>query len=91
MTSLKGWTKESCYCVGNMLSSLDMHAGALKWFKRSLMIDPFYYEAMIVAGNECIELKLPKEAILYFSEALSKYHSFLEQLLISIRMQSREL
>lgn len=67
-----GWTKESCYVIGNLFSLLKQHEQAITWFRRSLMIDPNYEAAYIVSGNEYLELKSPNEAITSFLTAISK-------------------
>lgn len=65
----RSWTKESCYVIGNLYSSLRQHENSIKWLKRALIIDPYYEVALIVAGNEYIELKCPKDAIDAYSTA----------------------
>lgn len=65
------WTKEACYVIGNMFSSLNQHENSIKWLKRALIIDPNYEAALIVSGNEYIELKSPKDAITAYSAASS--------------------
>ena len=67
-----GWTKESCYVIGNLFSLLKQHEQAITWFRRSLMIDPNYEAAYIVSGNEYLELKSPNEAIISFLTAISR-------------------
>lgn len=71
MTETRGWTKECCYVVGNMHSLLNQHESSIIWLKRALIIDPKYESALIVLGNEYINLKCPHEAISTYSAAIS--------------------
>ena len=67
----RGWTKECCYVVGNMYSLLQQHESSILWLKRALMIDTTYESALIILGNEYIDLKAPNEAIAAYSAAIS--------------------
>lgn len=67
----QGWTKEACYVNGNLYSILQKHDIALAWFKRALIIDPRYDSALVLLGNEYLELKSPNEAILAYAKAAS--------------------
>lgn len=71
MVDNRVWTKECCYVVGNLYSLLHQHELAIVWLKRALIIDPAYESALIVLGNEYIELKAPKDAIAAYSAAIS--------------------
>lgn len=75
IAEIKGWTKESCYVIGNLYSILQQHEKALVWLRRALIIDPNYEAALIVSGNEYIELKSPGEAISAFLSASSKIYT----------------
>ena len=71
ITDTRGWTKEACYVIGNLFSLLHQHEKAILWMRRALIIDPEYEAALIILGNEYIELKLPKDAITAYSAASS--------------------
>lgn len=71
MVASRPWTKECCYVVGNLYSLLRQHENAIVWLKRALIIDSTYEPALIVLGNEYIELKSPKDAIAAYSAAIS--------------------
>lgn len=71
MTKTRGWTKECCYVVGNMYSLLNQHDSSILWLKRALIIDPKYESALIVLGNEYINIKSPNDAINAYSAAIS--------------------
>lgn len=73
VTTKRSWTRESCYVIGNLYSSLNQHENSIKWLKRALTIDPNYESALIVLGNEYIELKSPKDAINAYALASSIY------------------
>lgn len=86
IVGIYGWSKETCYVIGNLYSILQQHEKALIWLRRALMIDPNYEAALIVLGNEYIELKSPSDAISTFLAASSTmkildsifYSAFLE-------------
>lgn len=69
----RGWTREACYVIGNLYSINKQHEKALIWFRRALIIDPNYENALIVSGNEYVEIKSPKDAIAAYCAAISKF------------------
>jgi anaphase-promoting complex subunit 8 len=73
ISNTKSWTKESCYVIGNLYSLMQQHHKALTWFKRALMIDPEYEAALIISGNEYLELKSPSDAIFSYTAATSNF------------------
>ena len=70
----KEWTKEACYVIGNLYSITRQHEKALVWLRRALIIDPAYENALIVSGNEYIELKSPNDAIAAYSAATRRVY-----------------
>lgn len=74
VSAAKRWTKEACYVIGNLYSITKQHEKALVWLRRALIIDSNYENALIVSGNEYIEIKSPNDAIEAYSEAISKFH-----------------
>jgi len=85
IAATRGWTKECCYVVGNMYSLLHQHELSILWLKRALIIDPNYESALIVLGNEYINLKAPTDAISAYSAAIStSWFHFLINLIINL-------
>lgn len=71
LVEIRGWTRECCYVIGNMYSLLRQHEKSILWLKRALIIDSRYESALIVLGNEYIDIKAPNDAIAAYSTALS--------------------
>lgn len=69
----KGWCRETCYVLGNLYSLLQRHDSALSWFRRAIAIDPDYEAALILFGNEHLEMKTPNEAIQAYAAAASSH------------------
>ena len=71
-TDLLGWCSETCYVLGNTYSLIRNHSSAQIWFNRASTISPVFENALLLEGNELIELKQPSSAIKCFDKVLSK-------------------
>ncbi len=69
-----GWCSDTCYVLGNTYSLIRNHTSAQVWFSRASTISPNFENALLLEGNEFIELKQPSHAIKCFDQVLSTQH-----------------
>lgn len=72
-TDVLGWCSDTCYVLGNLYSLLRNHSLAQNWFYRATAINPQLENALLLRGNELIELKQPAQAIACYTSVLSKF------------------